>query len=356
VLSPRLSGIAAISVLALVLGGCATQEQTAVGVDELRLATLGTVNPSQQAFIDRMNELSEGSLDLTVTENWQGGGGDPDEVAITKAVVAGDIDIAWVTIRSLSAIGITGIDALEAPLLVQTHDQQRAVALGVPGELISNALRNSDVEGLALLPGPVQYPIASGAPVIALADWAGKTVPVSSLNPTEAATVEALGATAAPDGPSSIADVVGGAIPMTTGAPAELVPGGVTEDGPFLTSNVALWSKMSIIIINRDVLDRLSNRQNGFLEGSVVRAQDLAMTDPDVSTIISESCKGGALYGIASGADLTALAEAVQPVYASLEGDPQDARLLEAIQDVVKRNAGNGGFGVSKSCRWVAPK
>ena len=31
-------------------------------------------------------------------------------------------------------------------------------------------------------------------------------------------------------------------------------------------------------------------------------------------------------------------------------------KLFEAIQDVVKKNAGTGAFGVPKNCRYTAPK
>jgi TRAP-type C4-dicarboxylate transport system substrate-binding protein len=352
----RLSGIAALGALALVLTGCAGEQATTVGVKELRLATLGTVTTSQQAFIDRMNELSEGSVTLDVTENWTPAGGDANpEDALAQAVAAGDVDIAWIPIRSLGALGVKGIDAVEAPMLIQTHDQQRAVALGVPGELITTSLRNTKAAALALLPGPEQYIVASEAPIVDPADWGGKTVQVSGQNPLEAAAIQALGASPA-EGTGSIADLVNGSVQATTGDPSELVAGGVTDAGPYMTSNVALWPRMSVVLMNRDVQNRLSNRQHGFLAGAVVRAQDIAMTEPDIATIVADACKAGAKFGTANADQLEALIAAVQPVYASLTGDPAENKLLEAIQDTVKKNAGNGAFTVKKSCRWKAPE
>ncbi|MGN6502557.1 MAG: TRAP transporter substrate-binding protein [Pseudolysinimonas sp.] len=352
----RLSAVAGIGALALVLSGCGGGEQATSGVETLRLATLGSVKPSQQAFIDRMNELSEGSLTLDVSENWQpAGGGDASEEALATAVAAGDVDIAWVGVRALGAIGVTGLDSLEAPLLVRSHDQQRAVALGVPGEIITTSLSKTKVEGLALLPGPEQYPVAAGAPIGTAADWAGKTVQVSGQNPLEAETVTALGGTPA-EGAGSIADLVAGSIQATTADPSQLVAGGAGKDGPYLTSNVALWPRMDIVLINRDVLNRLSGRQHGFLEGSVVRAQDVAMTEPDVATVITDACAAGVKFATATADQLTELTEAVQPVYDKLAGNAKDAKLLEAIQDVVKKNAGTGAFAVPKNCRYTAPK
>jgi TRAP-type C4-dicarboxylate transport system substrate-binding protein len=356
VIPHRLSGVAALGALALLLCGCSGGEQATVGVDELSIATLGSVTPSEQAFLDRMDELSEGSIDLNVAEDWEGSGGDPDEIALTKAVAAGDVDVAWVSIRSLRANGDEGIDALEAPLLIQTHDQQRAVALGVPGELVTIALRNTSVAGLALMPGPTEYPIATDAPLLGVEDWAGKTVQVGASSPAESATVEALGATASTDGADGAADVVSGVVPAATADPRDLVASGVVTGGPVMTANVALWSRMSIVLINRDVLDRLSSRQHGFLDASVVRAQDVAMNEaPDLATAVSEACAAGALFGLASADQLAALHDAVRPVYDALAEDPDEAKLLAAIREAVKSHAGTGALSPASSCHWVAP-
>ncbi|MEZ5190700.1 MAG: hypothetical protein R2717_07585, partial [Schumannella sp.] len=147
--SPRLSALAALGAMTVLLSGCVGDESIAVGVDSLTIAVPGTTTPDQQAFVDRMTELSEGSISLDVSENWSGG-----ETGIVQAVASGEADIAWATVRSLTELGIEGVNSIEAPLLIRTHDQQRAAALGVPGELIMKATRDTDVVGLALLPGP----------------------------------------------------------------------------------------------------------------------------------------------------------------------------------------------------------
>lgn len=348
--SSRLTGIVALGTLAVLLSGCVGEEQAVVGVEGLTIALPGTTTPDQQAFLDRFEELADGSIALDVTENWKGG-----ETGIVEAVATGEADVAWVTVRSLTELGIEGIDALEAPFLVRTHDQQRAVALGVPGELIMKALRDSDLVGLGLVPGESAYPIAAGAALLSVGDWAGKTVQVSALNPVEAATVQALGATPSTDGTGGAADVVEGRVEAATADPRDLVEAGVTAEGPFLTADVVLWPRMSILVINRATYDSLSSRQHGFLEGAVVRAQDVAMADPDLPAAVAEACTAGARYGVAGGDQVTALTEAVSSVYSSLRSDAKDARLLAAVEDAVKRNAGTGAFSVSGDCRWTPP-
>ena len=358
-ISSRLPAVSAAAVAALLLTSCAGEQQQAVGIDSLTVATLGAVTPAQQAFIDRLRELSEGSVSVDLQENWQpsGDAGSPEE-ALTEAVAAGDVDVAWVTMRSLIAIGITGVDALEAPLLIQTHAQQREVATGVAGEMIMRQLRDTDIAGLAMLPGPQQFPVASGAPLLDIADWAGKTVeyaPGSNKDSIAALTIQALGGTPSADGSTPVADVVAGTVQAATANPADLVAGGATKDGPFITGNLPLWPQMSAIVINRSVYERLSTRQNGFLEGAVERARDLAMTPPDLATPLNEACAAGLLFGTATTDQVTAIQAAIQPIYDKLAKDKEEGKIFEAIQEAVTRTVGVGAFSVGKSCRWVPP-
>ncbi len=106
-------------------------------------------------------------------------------------------------------------------------------------------------------PARSSIPVASGAPLLDVADWAGKTVeyaPGSNEDSVAALTIQTLGGTPSADGTSPVADLVAGSVQVATASPADLVAGGATEAGPFLTSNVPLWPKMSAIVINRDVL------------------------------------------------------------------------------------------------------
>jgi TRAP-type C4-dicarboxylate transport system substrate-binding protein len=223
--------------------------------------------------------------------------------------------------------------------------------------LIVSALRNSPVEGLAMLPGPTEYPIAAGAPLLGPEDWTGKTIQVGATSPVESLTAEALGATPSTDGTGAAADVVSGSVQAATDDPGDLVAAGVAADGPVMTSNVALWPRMTMVLINRDVLDRLSTRQNGFLEGAVVRAKDSAMsTAPDFTTQVADACAAGAVFGTATEEQVEALRTAIAPVYTKLADDPENAKLFAAIQDAVKRHAGTGNLSIPKACRWVAPK
>ncbi len=359
-LSSRLSGLAAVGVLGLLLTSCVGEEQVVVGIDSLTVATLGDVTEPQQAFLDRLDELSEGAISVDMQDNWtpSGDDGGSREEALTAAVAAGEIDIAWVTVRSLSVIGVTGIDSLEAPMLIQTPEQQREVATGVAGEIVTRLLRETDVEALSIFPGPLQYLVANDAPILDVADWSGKTVqftPGDNDQSVIAETITTLGGTPSADGQDPIADLVAGSVQVATANPADLVAGGATATGPFMTGSFPLFPVMEMVIINRDVLDRLSTRQHGFLEGAVERARDLSMAEPDLAAPVTEACAAGLFFGSATADQIAALHNAVAPVWDALSKDSEEARLFEAVSDAVKRNAGSGALPVPAACIWVPP-
>lgn len=357
-LSSRLSGVAAVGILGILLTSCVGEEQQVVGIDSLTVATLGEVTEPQQAFLDRLDELSEGSIAVDMQENWTGDGGSSAEEALTLAVAAGDVDIAWVTVRSLTALGVKGIDSLEAPLLIQTSEQARDVATGVAGELVSKQLQQADVEALSIFPGPMQYLVSSGAPIMDVADWAGKTVqftPGDNDASVIAEAITSLGGTPVSDGQDPVADVVNGTVQVALASPSDLIAGGATAAGPFMNSSFPVFPVMEMVIINRDVLDRLSTRQHGFIEGAVERAQDLSMAEPDLATPVTEACAAGILFGVSTPDQVAALQAAVQPIQDALAKDKDEAKLLEAVQDAVKRNVGSGALPVPSTCYWVAP-
>lgn len=359
-ISTRLPALAALGAAALLLTSCAGEQQQAVGIDSLTVATLGDITVPQQAFLDRLDELSEGSISVDIQDNWSpsGDAGSSPEEALTLAVATGEVDIAWVTVRSLTAVGVTAIDALETPLLIQTPEQQREIATGLAGEIVTKQLRTTPIEGLSMFPGPMQFLVANDAPLLGVADWASKTFeysPGDNDKSVVAQTITTLGATPTADGTDPIADLVAGSVQAATAGLADLVPGGATATGPFMTATFPLFPIMEMVVINRDVLDNLSTRQNGFIEAAVERAQDLSMAEPDVATPIAEACAAGILFGIASPDQVAALQDAVKPIYAALEGDKGEAKLYEAVQDAVKRNSGGGALPIPSTCYWVPP-
>ena len=295
-------------------------------------------------------------------ENWTPSGDDGGSIeeALTAAVAAGDVDVAWVTVRSLSAIGVTGIDSLEAPLLIQTPEQQREVATGLAGEIVTRQLKDTDIEGLSIFPGPAAVPGGERGADPGCRGLGGQDRRVhagqTTISPWSPQTITTLGGTPSVRRRRTRS-------PTWSPAPCRWPPrtrptwspAARPATGPFMTGTCPLFPVMEMVIINRGVLDRLSTRQHGFIEGAVERAQDLSMAEPDLATPVNEACAAGLLFGIATTDQFAALQAAVQPIYDALAEDPKEAKLFEAIQDAVKRNAGSGALPVPAACYWVAP-
>ncbi len=125
--------------VALIAAGCAPTDRTGgelppeAVVLELASPTDGT--PAQLgAYIDLVEELSDGSIHITVTSNWASHSGPGNaEQATLDDVAAGEVDMAWVGTRAFDDLGRNAFPALHAPLLVDSYNLQRAVFdAGIP--------------------------------------------------------------------------------------------------------------------------------------------------------------------------------------------------------------------------------
>src|SRR3954468_7976494 len=152
--------------------------------------------PAVQAFVDEVEQRSDGLLRIEVTHGV--GGFAPDfEPQIVRSVAAGDFDLAWSGTRAFDLMGVTSFEALTAPLLVDSYPLQDAIVHSeLPGQMLAG-LAPLHVRGLALLAGGLRKPIAVAGPLLRPADWRGVSV-AAFASDSQAATVRALGATPSP--------------------------------------------------------------------------------------------------------------------------------------------------------------
>ena len=85
--------------------------------------------PWIDAFIDKVSKDSGGTI--TVVPEYNAGGGNegvPGEIVVAGQVMAGDVELALVPVRGWNDVGVTSLQALEAPLLVDSDALLTAVA------------------------------------------------------------------------------------------------------------------------------------------------------------------------------------------------------------------------------------
>ena len=108
------------------------QETPAAPVVTLHLADAEDPGRSSQTWIDKfISAVSDNSAGGVRIEPIYNAGGDeekPEEEVVAQRVMSGDVEMAIVPIRAWGDVGVTSLDALQAPLLIDNDALFTAVA------------------------------------------------------------------------------------------------------------------------------------------------------------------------------------------------------------------------------------
>lgn len=280
-----------------------------------------------QDWADAVAKRSGGSVRIRVVRNWRKGEVGYERAAL-QDVRSGKVPLALVWARAYDEVGVTSLQPLAAPLLIDGADLQRRV---LRDDLAARALRGVeklDLVGLALLPGDLRWPVGLGRELRGPRDYRGIATYVRE-GAVARATLEALGARPS-HGPSET-------WPDGVGA-AEMVLGAVVaaRKPAVVTGNVALWASPVTVVMNRRAYERLSADQRKALEGAAEDAfePESRLVDQIASEEAGAICRGAARVVDATPAQLAALRSAVQPVYAMIERGPGNRAALERIAEL----------------------
>lgn len=337
--------LAVITGLTLTLAGC-TGEGTPAAADRagnagptvLRLATMDSISTGGESeFINAVEEVSGGRLTLDVVTEY-GDAAPEAESNLIKAVVDGSLDLGIAATRAYARAGITGLQAVEAPLLLDSDDAVLEVVEGSAGEQILSGLEDDGLKGLALLHGGLRRPFSTEAPLRSPEDWPGKRFRVYN-SPVQAAAVQALGATPVNESYQwgdkiRAGELDGGEFSIQGMADFDIGTG-----LGFVTPNLVLWPKVETIIIQRDRWDALTEEERGWLTEAAERAVSATVSaDRDESLAAEQVCGDGMRLVPTDETQLAAYEEALAPVRDSLADDPAEAPLLTALEEIAARH------------------
>ena len=330
---------------ALVIGICALAfaacgggaSDKAGGKQEVKATVLTFANGDTETrhlddYVETVERLSGGTLRIEFTNAWRLGEKDY-EAGLIGDVAAGKADLGWAGSR---AFGGTALDALGAPLLIQSYAHERAVLESPLAETLARAVQSRGVVGLGILPGPLRRPLASG-PLAHPRDFAGVTLAAQRSSIAEH-TLGVLG--------GRTAEIpVEGAIDRYDGVEQHVISMATnTYDraAPYLAANVNLWPRPIVIFANPTTLDELTERQRVALRDAPSEVIDdvveiLQVDDAEGATAL---CRRGVTFVTASDADLAALRRAVRPVYARLQRDPDTRRAIGQIEGLRQADSG----------------
>jgi TRAP-type C4-dicarboxylate transport system substrate-binding protein len=332
-------GVAVIAVLALAAGaGCSGGDKAggSGGIVTLRLASDDPPDAaaSQQIkeFAGQVRRLSDGRLRIHI--GWEANGSAArhprafDQKTAQK-VIDGKYELALVPARAWDVLGVTSLQALQAPFLVNSDALLDKVASDQVAEKMLAGLNEVGVVGLALWPEALRHPVGFGHPLRSLADFAGKGIraPWSELTWE---ILRALGARPL----DRVGDEMGPMIDsgQLSGAEAEIGQVRDLARPGTVTANVTFFPKANAIVANRAAFDRLTDDQRDTLREAAAETLDhvLASRPTDVDAARS-ACGVRVHIVVASDADIRGLVRATRPVVARLERDDLTRKSIQRI-------------------------
>jgi TRAP-type C4-dicarboxylate transport system substrate-binding protein len=364
----RLATVALAVITAVVAGGCSgggAAGDKAGGAGEpvvLQMANAyGDLNdlPAVRDFVSQVKQRSGGNVRIQLVSPWGDYATDAEQ-QVVRAVAAGKADLGWAGARVFDTMGVTGFQALQAPMLIDSYALERAVlASDIPAQMMEG-LDKVGVRGLGVLADGLRQPIAVQHPMLGVGDWRGITFGTAK-SQGQAQAIRALGAT-----PMEISRrarnqaLLAGKL---AGFEMNLLlyeHNVLANRAPYVTANVTLWPQMDVLLVNPNRLAGLTEQQRGWLQQAAQDAagRSAALTDRANGDAqgLKNACQSGARFANASPADLAALRKALAPVYVSLEGDPQTKAFIQRIQALKQSTPAAAPLAIPTGCTGKAPK
>ena len=324
----------------------------------LQLATIDAVNGNGQAygpvaFVENLDAISGGQLQVEVLPEY--GAGDAEaESQIVEAIAAGEVDGGWPTVRAFANAGITGLEAVEAPMTITSYDAQRALVSGPIADTVLSRLEGTGVVGLSLAVGPLRRPFAAGEALLGPGGLAGGTVPGLQLAGA-VDVITALGGEPVNIGFGWLDEVAAGNLRGAEFDIAQYYNNGLTTEAGLVTSNVVLWPKVYVLSLSQDTFDGLTEEQQGWVREAAEQATQTSVEATyDETTLARELCETGTRFIPASPEQLDALRSAVAPVIDGLAADPNNADLLADIQAIAAEHPDTEVPDVPADCQQPA--
>lgn len=309
-------------------GGATPPLTLTIGTDDTADRLGGTLI---EEFARQVTQASDGSI--VIEPVWRAAG--PNEAdwdqKVARRVVSGELDMGMIPARAWDTEGVSTLQALHAPFLIDSNALVNAVVADDVAEQMLTGLDEVGVTGLALVPESLRHPFSFGEPVLEPADLDGQAIrtPNSDLS---YAVLEAFGAQptdAAGPGTDFGASVADGSI---TAAESSYDAAQHLPRHSMGTANITLYPKVQSLVANSSTFADLSDEQRQALEEAAVQTRTWAIEEiPTDAEAAQDFCDAGYQSVLAPEDSVEAWVEASRPVSDQLEGDPATARMIETI-------------------------
>jgi len=358
----RRIGVAVL--VALALAGCGLPAGNKAGGPGtpvvLQMATVngepGFMPQVDPYLVSQVATLSGGNVRIDmvyhVGENVPGG-----EQQVVRGVAAGRYDLGVVGTRVFDTLGVDSFQALTAPMLIDSYPLERAmIGSGIPAQMM-RSLDKLNVTGLGVLADGLRKPIAVRRPLLGPEDW--RSITFAAFRSREAAeAIRALGATPSDAWGTQLDQGLGSG--TVGGFEKNLLiyraKADLWKPARYVTANVNLWPQTLAVIGNPTRLARLTSQQRAWLTEAVrdAAASSTGLIDGD-ARLLPGLCASGTRFADASHADLAALQNAVAPVYAQVERDPQTRQFIAEINRLKQNTPPGPALVIPGGCTGMAP-
>jgi TRAP-type C4-dicarboxylate transport system substrate-binding protein len=260
------------------------------------------------------------------------------EPHVIQRVRSGAVPLAAIGARAFDLVGVRSFQPLLAPFLIDSYDlEQRVLASSLAPRMLAGTKRIGLV-GLAILPGPRRRMLGMARPFRAPRDFRGSVVGMQA-GGVAAATIRALGGRPRAE-PQEVHPVGLDAYEQQLSAAST---GKLYRDAEYMTTDLALWPRPLVVVVNESAYGRLTEQQREALSAAGRSALDAAMQtvlgdDRDGRTTLCSAAVAKHFRLVASSsAQRAAMRRAVAPVYAQLARDGEVAAVIRGIEALKSR-------------------
>jgi TRAP-type C4-dicarboxylate transport system substrate-binding protein len=272
-------------------------------------------------FAEEVAKRTDGKI--TIEPRWHAAGdGHLDwDQAVAAMVQDGELDLAVGPTWAWDVLGVTSLQPLQAPFLVDSDD----LVADIVGDddlaqSLMSGLDDAGVHGVAMWPEGLRHPFGFDQSLSAPDDYAGETIR-SPKSRASTMLFQALGAKTSPAEPDAT---------KMAGSQAEFVlnPNGIG------VANVTFFAKVNLLYANADTYAGLTDAERAVLADAAVATRKWAVEQTSDLEAGRSFCGEGGTVIRADDADLAALKEATAPVADQIAAAGDNAETIAAIEEL----------------------
>lgn len=278
--------------------------------------------PAIKQFARELERRSGGTMQIDVAWDVTPEGVDDWDQVTAEKIADGTFDLGLVPTRAWDVLGVTSLQALNTPFLIESDEAMRAVVASDLRPDLLAGLPTAGVTGIDLWPSEMRRFFGLDEPLLRPAEFQGADIR-SPTSRTVTTYLEALGA--------NVVQTARGA-PGQRGLESSFAIAGA---GGIATGNVVPFPKIETLVANDALRSRLHPGQWDVLSDAAAATRRGQLESfPTEEALARTFCESGEIVG-ASRSDLAAFHEVGEQVRTVLERDSATARLIDAIEEVV---------------------